>query len=106
MQSLCGADVCDQMSQVRASERLARKAVQHYVLFVVAQIGIVRSHIGFAQIQDAPMSFIERHPFACNLVGEMTKDQEVVVAERRDNEENNHFVGSNNLKEIGSKSSA
>ena len=29
----------------------------------------------------------------------MTKDQEVDVAERRDNEENNHFVGSNNLKD-------
>ena len=65
-----------------------------------------RSHIVFAQFQDAPVSFIVRHPFACNLVGEMTKDQEVVAAERRDNEEHNDFVGSNNLKEIGSKSLA
>ena len=65
-----------------------------------------RSHIVFAQFQDAPVSFIVRHPFACNLVGEMTKGQEVVVAERRDNGENNHFVGSCNLKEMGSKRSA
>ena len=74
----------------------------YYLSFAARHV----SHIVFAQFQDAPVSFIVRHPFACNLVGEMTKDQEVVVAERRDNEENNHFVGSNNLKEIGSKSSA
>ena len=91
---------------MRASERLARKAVQHYVLFVVAEIGIARSHIGFAQIQDAPISFLFRHMFQCNQVEGPTKGPEVVVAERRDDEEDNHFVGSDNLKGMGSKSFA
>ena len=36
----------------------------------------------------------------------MTEDLEVVVVERRDNEENNHFKGSNKMKEMGSKSFA
>ena len=106
MQSLCGADVRDQVSQVRASERLAKKAVQHYVLFVVAQIGIVQSHIGFAQIQDAPISFLFKHLSQCNPVEGPTKGPEVVVAERRDDEEDDHFEGPNDLKEMGSKSSA
>ena len=66
----------------------------------------ISPRIAFAPFQDAPVSFFDRHPFHCNLVGVMTEDLEVVVVERRDNEENNHFKGSNKMKEMGSKSFA
>ena len=60
----------------------------------------------FAQIQDAPISFLFRHRSQCNQVEGPTKGPEVLVAERRDDEEDNHFEGPNDLKEMGSKSMA
>ena len=65
-----------------------------------------RSHKVFAPLQDASFSFLVSNLFGWNLVGEMAKDQEVVVVERRDNEENYHFVGSHNLEKMSSESFA
>ena len=62
-------------------------------VFVLVQ-GTSRSHIVFAPFQGV------------DLVSEMTKDLEVVVVERRDSEENYHFVGSRKLEKMGSESSA
>ena len=65
-----------------------------------------RSHIVFAPFQDASFSFLVSNLFGWNLVGEMMKDQEVAVAERRDNEEKYHFVGSHNLEKMSSENFA
>ena len=68
-----------------------------------AALPVFPSYILFAPFQDKPFVVIA---LACNLLGDMTKNLEVVVVERGDEEEHCHFVGSHKLEQVRSESPA